>query len=321
VRPPLSNGSVALGMHLADGDPARAVDSLRHQAQTAERAGFDGVAMSEHHGGFPAYLPLPAQVIGTLLAATETIWGAPCPTVLPLRQSEFVVEELAWLNAAFPGRVGAAFVSGYQARDFELLGVDFERRRSIFADMLPGVVDGLRGRATGLLAQDPAVAALAEHPLNVLLGVGGPKGAALAASVDAGLIITSLDNPETARRTMEAYEAAGGTGTRVLIRRAWLGKAPSFEAQMAAYRAADSAANLPSVAPDAVVASGSADEVMTRLVAECQALGATALNVRIFSADEDEGAHLEQIAAFGAEVLPGLRKALGWADEGLASSI
>ena len=107
------------------------------------------------------------------------------------------------------------------------------------------------------------MAALSEGPLNVLLGVGGPKGAALAASVGAGLIMTSLDNPTTARRTVETYESAGGTGARVLIRRAWLGPAPSFESQMAAYRAADSGANLPAVAPDAVVASGSPDEVLT----------------------------------------------------------
>src|ERR1700722_19253107 len=115
---PLAPGSVALGLHLAKGDPARAVESLRRQAIAAERAGFDGVALSEHHGGFPTYAPVPALLIGVLLAATETVWGAPCPTVLPLRNSSLVVEELAWLNAAYPGRVGAAFVPGYQARDF-----------------------------------------------------------------------------------------------------------------------------------------------------------------------------------------------------------
>jgi alkanesulfonate monooxygenase SsuD/methylene tetrahydromethanopterin reductase-like flavin-dependent oxidoreductase (luciferase family) len=314
ARQPLGSGSVALGMHLAEGDPARAADSLRHQAQAAERAGFDGVALSEHHGGFPGYLPVPAIMIGTLLAATEAIWGAPCPTVLPLRRPELVVEDLAWLNAAFPGRVGAAFVAGYHARDFELVGADFDRRRSTFADMLPHVTRALRGEASGLLGQDPAVAALSDGPVNVLLGVGGPKGAALAASVGAGLLMTSLDNPTTARRTVETYESAGGTGARVLIRRAWLGRAPSFESQMAAYRAADSGAILPAVAPDAVVASGSPDEVLTRLVRDCRDLGATALNVRIFAADEDEGAHLEQIAAFGADVVPGLRHALGWAE-------
>ena len=157
------------------------------------------------------------------------------------------------------------------------------------------------------------MAALSDGPLNVLLGVGGPKGAALAASVGAGLVVerrsTIRRRPGARWRPTRRREA----GTRVLIRRAWL-TAPSFESQMAAYRAADFRTNLPAVAPDAVVASGSPDEVLTRLVRDCSDLGATALNVRIFSADEDEGAHLEQIGAFGADVMPGLRHALGWAE-------
>jgi alkanesulfonate monooxygenase SsuD/methylene tetrahydromethanopterin reductase-like flavin-dependent oxidoreductase (luciferase family) len=307
---------VALGLHLAGGDAARAVESLRRQAVAAQRAGFDGVALSEHHGGFPAYVPAPALLIGALLAATETIWGAPCPTVLPLRNAALVVEELAWLNAAYPGRVGAGFVPGYQARDFDIVGVDFSRRRLAFGEMLPEVVRSLSGAAPGPLGEDPALGALASSPITVAIGAGGPKGAALAASVGAGVIIGSLDDPASARSTFDAYVAAGGTGARILIRRAWIGRPPSFRAQMAAYRAEDPQGTLPEVAPDAVVVSGTPEEIVARLVGGCRTVGANALNVRIFAFEEDEDAHLAQIAQFGAEVLPALRRGLGQGGSG-----
>jgi alkanesulfonate monooxygenase SsuD/methylene tetrahydromethanopterin reductase-like flavin-dependent oxidoreductase (luciferase family) len=317
---PLTPGSVALGLHLANGDAASAVESLRRQAVAAERAGFDGVALSEHHGGFPAYVPLPTLVIGALLAATKTIWGAPCPTVLPLRNTALVIEELAWLNAAYPGRVGAAFVPGYQSRDFEIVGVDFARRRVAFSDMLPEVVRALSGSASGPLAEDPAILALASSPINVAIGAGGPKGAALAASVGAGLVLGSLDDPVSARNAFEAYTAAGGKGARIIIRRAWIGSPPSFGPQMAAYRAQDPDAILPEVASESIVASGSTGDIVARLVDDCRKVGADALNIRVFSYEEDEQAHLAQIADFGREVLPSLRRNLGWADPGTGNS-
>ena len=63
----------------------RVVSEMRAQAAAAERAGFDGIMTSEHHGGFPGYLPNPMQAAGWLLDATRTLWAAPCPLLLPLR--------------------------------------------------------------------------------------------------------------------------------------------------------------------------------------------------------------------------------------------
>jgi len=59
--------------------------------------------------------------------------------------SVVVVEDLAWLAACYPGRIGAAFVSGYQSGDFELVGADFEHRMRAFADALPAAVRALAG--------------------------------------------------------------------------------------------------------------------------------------------------------------------------------
>jgi alkanesulfonate monooxygenase SsuD/methylene tetrahydromethanopterin reductase-like flavin-dependent oxidoreductase (luciferase family) len=313
---PLSAGTVALGLHLAGGDPVSAVQSLRRQAAGAESAGFDGVGLSEHHGGFPWYVPAPTLLIGALLAATEELWGAPFPTVLPLRNPTLLVEELAWLQAAFPGRVGAAFVPGYQARDFSIIGADFSRRQEDFSRLLPIVSGALSGDAPGPLGQDPAVAALASAPIPIAVGAGGPKAAARAARAGAGVILTSLADAASARGVVDAYDAAGGTGARILIRRAWLGTAPSLRAQMEAYRAEDAADELPAASPESVTLSGSPDDVLARLVEDCRTFGADALNLRVFAPDADEDAHLEQIGELGRTVLPMLRRALGWGQTG-----
>ena len=69
-------------------------------------SGFAGIMTSEHHGGFPGYLPNPLQVAGFILDSTPIGWAAACPLLLPLRPTALVAEEVAWLAARYPGRVG-----------------------------------------------------------------------------------------------------------------------------------------------------------------------------------------------------------------------
>ncbi len=61
---------------------------------------------SEHHGGFAGYLPNPLQMTSFILEAHPTGWAAACPLLLPLRPIAQLAEEVAWLAARHPGRVG-----------------------------------------------------------------------------------------------------------------------------------------------------------------------------------------------------------------------
>ena len=67
------------------------------------------------------------------------------------------------MAARHPGRVGAGFATGYQQRDFDIVGADFADRSPAFWRQLGFVVQALSGRASGALADDPAVSAL-ERP-------------------------------------------------------------------------------------------------------------------------------------------------------------
>lgn len=304
---PFAPGTVAVGLHLPTGPLDAAVTGLRRLAIEADRVGFDGVTLSEHHGGYPGYLPVPTLVVAALLQVMTRAWAAPCPTILPLRDRTAVVEELAWLAALHPHRVGAGFVPGYQEKDFVVTGHPFSERRRLFRSLLPEITAALNGRARGGLASDPAVAALTDRPVPVLAGIGGPLAARAAAAAGAGILLTSLSGPMESKALVTEYIGAGGAGPRVLIRRAWMGSVPAGVArQLDRYRRADLPGPPPPASEDVVV-QGDAHEIAEVLAGALEASGADSLNVRLYAEDVAVDDLLEQVETFGREVLPRLR--------------
>ena len=55
----LGAGSVSLRLYASEGTSVDQVNQMRAEAQLAEDIGYDGVMVSEHHAGFPGYLPNP----------------------------------------------------------------------------------------------------------------------------------------------------------------------------------------------------------------------------------------------------------------------
>ena len=143
---PLAVGSVSLRLYPHDVTACEQLDLIRSQAESAVSAGYDGVMVSEHHANFPGYLPNPIQLAGFLLGSMSGGWAAPCPLLLPMRAYALVAEDLAWLDAAYPGRVGAGFAAGALPVDFELAEVPFSEIIGRFKQALPKVVNALRGQ-------------------------------------------------------------------------------------------------------------------------------------------------------------------------------
>src|SRR6185295_635815 len=124
--------------HLDLGAPG-IVAELRTQAVLAAEHGFDGIMTSEHHGGFAGYLPNPIQTAGFLLDATDALWVAPAPVLLPLRPAALVAEEVAWLAARHPGRVGLGVAAGALPLDFTVMDLDVADAVPRFKADLPRV--------------------------------------------------------------------------------------------------------------------------------------------------------------------------------------
>jgi hypothetical protein len=247
-----------------------------------------------------------------VLDATRSIWAAACPLLLPLRAWTQVAEEVAWLAARHPGRVGAGFASGGLALDFELADLSFAERARRFREALPHISGALRGVAPNPLGNDAALQACAKTPVPVVAAVQGPRSAAAAARAGAGLLFDSLQPAETLANLVKEWRAAGGRGARIAIRRVWLGSPPraEVERQTDFYR---------SYAPAGAQATWGRDELITapdgpglaRKLADLRARAdCDALNLRVHARDISPARVREQIERLGAGLLPALR-ALG----------
>ena len=121
---PFAAGSISLRLYPHNELPApEVVAELCAQARLGLSHGFDGIMTSEHHGGFPGYLPNPLQMVTFVLEENASGWAAACPLLLPLRPTALVAEEVAWLAARHPGRVGVGVAAGALPLDFEAMGV------------------------------------------------------------------------------------------------------------------------------------------------------------------------------------------------------
>jgi len=310
---PLAAGSVSLRLYPHELGAEQIVDELRRQAALADAAGFDGVLTSEHHGGFPGYLPSPLQAAGFLLEAMPRAWAAPAPILLPLRHWSHVAEELAWLAARFPGRVGAGFAPGGLARDFELVGIPYAERFARYREALPQVVAALRGGTPAPLAGDRALAACADRPLALVVAAQTPAAVLRAARLGTGVLFDSLQTAERVRELGLAYRAAGGRGARIAIRQVWLGEPPAaeLEGQLRFYRGyAEPEAQRHWGPGRGLVAASDGAELAERLAGFAALAGCDALNLRVHAGGLAPARVREQIERLGAEALPALRRRL-----------
>jgi alkanesulfonate monooxygenase SsuD/methylene tetrahydromethanopterin reductase-like flavin-dependent oxidoreductase (luciferase family) len=313
VRGPFAAQSISLGLSAVGETGSEVISRLVQDGQAAFDAGFDGVTISEHHAGFPGYVPLPMQLAGVVRERTNGGWACAGPAVIPLRNPALVAEQLAWAAAAHPGQVGAGFVPGYQEKDFTALGYDFEARHRMHWQNLERLMLEL-GRGDGAaLAQDQAIRALTPGEVSIVTGAAGPIAVRRAARLGIGILVPSLRPADEVRELIDRFRDEGGTGEAVLIRRVHVGGAATgSQVNMERWRGrATENAGWLSLSDDAVSA-GDAGHVAELLASQLERSGATAVNVRIEAyADAPEQVG-EQIDIVGREVLPAVRAALGW---------
>ena len=308
-----ADGSLSLRLYPHNElDAVEIVDQLCAQAAIATDVGFDGVMTSEHHGGFAGYLPNPLQVSGFQLASMSQGWAAACPVLLPLRPVAMLAEEVAWLDAKFPGRVGIGVGSGSLPLDFEAMAVDQSTAVDVFKRDLPRLVAMLSGRDLGVLEDDRALRLLSSSPIPVISTAMSPAAVRRAAMSGAGVIYDGGSNPDRLRMLSDAFVDAGGTAPRILIRRVWLGPPPkeAFEAQFEVYRSYSPADALSHWRDNGWICGDDPSALAEELAAAVVHTGCTCLNLRIHAPGVAADAAREQIATLGTEVLPRLRQRL-----------
>ncbi len=299
---PLSPGSISLRLYPhGDLSPPEMVRELRDQAVLGIQAGFDGMMTSEHHGGFAGYMPNPLQAAGWLLDAMPAGWAAACPLLLPLRPPALVAEEVAWLAARFPGRVGLGVAAGSLESDFDIMGLSKDDLTGRFADGLTAVAGALRGTDPGLLAGDAAIARCTVDPVPLVSAAMSGTAVRRAAHLGVGLLFDSLSTPERIRELSDAYHEAGGNQPCVLVRRAWVGVPPKeqVERQVDRYRSYASTGAQAHWQGEQMVAADDATSLAEELVSVATRAGVHALNLRIHVPGVSPTTARDQITAMG----------------------
>ena len=308
---PLSIGSVSMRLYPHDLSAREQIAEARVQARLAVEAGFDGVMIAEHHCGFPGYFPNPQIIGGFLLAAMPHGWMASAPMLLPMLPYAVFAEHLAWLNAAYPGRVGGGFASGAFADDFSIFGVPHDEITARFKESLPQVVAALRGDAPLPLGGDRALQACKDDPVPMVAAAQSLPAVRRAAGLGIGILYDSLQTDEHSLKLSNAYDEAGGTGAKILIRRVWIGDPPAENAaaQMAAFRAVSTervAKNWG--ADDQLVHGADGAEAAEKLADIARRSNVNAVNVRIHLKGLAPEQVRSQIERHATEFLPHFRK-------------
>ncbi|WP_432970283.1 LLM class flavin-dependent oxidoreductase [Dactylosporangium sp. CA-233914] len=314
---------------------AGALSAAVDYAEAAERAGFDGVWLAEHH--FSAYGTCPSAVVlaGHLLGRTSRLRVGTAAVILPNRHPVALAEETALLDAVSGGRFDLGVARGGPWVDLEVFGTGLDRyNHDGFAAALDLLLAGLSGAAT--IAGDgdrfafrevPMVPVAARRP-PVWVAATGSSTVELAAARGLPLLLGMHDDT-TAKAEMLHRYATAGTRTpppghasthlafvadtveeaETVLRRtmpAWLaaaGGSPRIDGTAPPRR--DPAAYLEHLL--AIHPVGPPERCVQRLAATIGATGVRRLLLMVEGAGEPART-LANIERLGREVLPPLRR-------------
>jgi probable F420-dependent oxidoreductase len=159
------------------------VGPLRDVAIAAERAGFHGIALTEHpvpgarwleNGGHQSLDPLVA--LGYVAGATSTLRLLTNLVVAPYRNPFLLAKAAATVDKLSGGRLILGLGAGYQKSEFFALGIDFEERNALFDEALaalplhwsgePFSFDGRHFNARDVIARPRPV----QDPIPIWIG-------------------------------------------------------------------------------------------------------------------------------------------------------
>ena len=112
----------------------RFVADIVAEAIHADWLGMHSAWIGEHHFSTLGVLSCPDLALAWIAARTENIRLAPAVTVLPLHHPIRVAEQWASLDLLSGGRVDFAAGRGYDRREYEPLGADFDDNQAVFEE-------------------------------------------------------------------------------------------------------------------------------------------------------------------------------------------
>lgn len=178
-------------------------------AESAERLGYEGVFVAEHHFSDFGVAPNPAVVLAAMAARTSTLRLGPAVAVLPLRHPLQVVEDYGLVDQLSEGRLVLGVGSGSLGSEFTGFGLDVATKRQVFDQRLDAVLQAFKGDGPG------GVLGFGRRMPPILVASTSLEGSRAAGRRGLGLL--TLASPETSgleqvveRLDVHASEHAAG---------------------------------------------------------------------------------------------------------------
>ncbi len=177
-------------------------------AAWADENACTAIVVSEHHASEDGYLPSPIPLAAAMAAVTTSTPISVAAAVLPFYDPVRLAEDIITLDHISQGRAMVVLGLGYRPIEYELHGVDFDRRGAIADEKLERLLELLRdaGRAT---TQPRITPPPFSDPMPLLAWGGRSKAAARRAGRNGLHFFAQGGDADLADAYTEAATAAG----------------------------------------------------------------------------------------------------------------
>jgi alkanesulfonate monooxygenase SsuD/methylene tetrahydromethanopterin reductase-like flavin-dependent oxidoreductase (luciferase family) len=192
-------------------------------ARLGQALGFDSAWALEHH--FTPYFPQPDLMVylAHLAAQCPGLGLGTCVIVLPWHHPLRLAEQIAMLSLLSSGELYLGIGRGTARYEFDRLGVDMTRTRSIFGEMLEIIHKGLSGETFAFEGEhyrfpETRIRPKAERSRIKLFGaIGSPESAGVMGDLGLPVIHTSNFPDEMALKFIATWQEHSGAGEAELV--------------------------------------------------------------------------------------------------------
>jgi alkanesulfonate monooxygenase SsuD/methylene tetrahydromethanopterin reductase-like flavin-dependent oxidoreductase (luciferase family) len=180
-------------------------------AVAAERAGFEGVWLAEHHFGSYGRTPSATVLAGHILGRTRRIAVGTAACVLSARHPVALGEEAVLLDALAPGRFRLGVARGGPWLELEVFGTGLDRYRRGFTEALDLLLRWCSGQervgAAGewFRFREVAVVPRPARPVPVWVAATSPPTVDIAAARGLPLLLGVQDDTEAKAAMLARY--------------------------------------------------------------------------------------------------------------------
>jgi len=210
---------IRFDLRVPPGSTAHHADAYRaclEMSAWADERGADLIVLSEHHGVDDGYLSSPVTLAAAIAARTSRVMINIAALLLPLHDPIRLAEQLAVASLVSGGRVSFVAGLGYRQEEFDMAGVERQRRGRLMEEYVQVLRQAWTGEPFEWQGRTVRVTPAPAVPPPILVGGSTEKAARRAARLQAGFFPAIGD-----QRLADVYEeecrAQGFAGGFVML--------------------------------------------------------------------------------------------------------